>query len=81
MLGKTLGHYRSRRIRLKEKPVRLEGLVASRALGDAQAQLNGLHDQIAQLAQPEASVDKAPLPATVINALGQSTGSLVNVTD
>ena len=56
-----------------------QGLVASRALGNAQSQLSALHDQIVQLVHPVASQDIGSSIA-VINALGQSTGSVVNVT-
>lgn len=59
-----------------------QGLATQKAGGDVQAQLTGLHEQIVQLVQPEAAV-KATVPAPpspVINAFGQSTGNLVNVT-
>lgn len=56
------------------------GLATQKAAGEVQTQLTDRHDQIVQLLQPDASVKMITTPAPVVNAQGQATGNLVNVT-
>ena len=59
------------------------GLAAQEALGKVQTQLSGLREQISLALNPPAKEVAQPtseLPAPVINALGQQTGTLVNLT-
>jgi len=55
------------------------GVVGMRSLGKVEAQLSVLHEQIGQIIQPEV-VATAASSAPVVNAFGQETGTLVNVT-
>ena len=57
-----------------------QGLATGKAVGEVQAQLTGLHEQIVQVRQPEAALKATLPPSPVVNAFGQSTGNLVNVT-
>jgi Fe-S cluster assembly scaffold protein SufB len=58
-----------------------QGLAAQEALGKVQTQLSGWREQIGSaLAPQELAQPVAESPAPVTNALGQQTGTLVNVT-
>ena len=54
-------------------------VVAMRSLQDVQTQFSDLRQQIGKILQPESSTATASL-APVVNAYGQETGILVNVT-
>lgn len=56
------------------------GLATQKAVGEVQIQLADRHDQIVQVLQAGSLTQTTPPPAPVINALGQSTGNIVNVT-
>lgn len=56
------------------------GLATQKAVGEVQTQLADRHDQIVRLLQPETSEEIVIPPAPFVNALGQSTGNIVNVT-
>lgn len=59
------------------------GLAAQEAFGKVQTQLSGLREQIGLALTPapkDVVQPAAELPAPVINAMGQQTGTLVNVT-
>lgn len=51
-------------------------LVTLNSVGEVQTRLSDLHEQISKVLQPETTASLAP----VVNAFGQSTGTLVNVT-
>lgn len=67
------------RLRVDASQARL-GLVTQKAVGEVQSQLADWHDQIVRLSQPETSEEIGIPPAPVVNAMGQSTGNIVNVT-
>lgn len=57
------------------------GLAAQQSVEQVQTQLSGLREQINAVLSPQETVQPvAESPAPVINALGQQTGTLVNVT-
>lgn len=56
-----------------------QGLARQTAGGEIQAQLTGLHEQIVDLLGANSPIETSALPP-VINASGQTTGSLINVT-
>lgn len=53
-------------------------LVTLNSVGEVQTQLSDLHEQISKVLQPAANSSASLAP--VVNAFGQSTGTLVNVT-
>lgn len=55
------------------------GVAGMRSLGLVEAQLGDLHEQISRILQPEVAAT-AVSSAPVVNAFGQETGTLVNVT-
>lgn len=58
-----------------------QGLAAQESLGKVQEQLRGLREQISlALAPTEVAQPVVESPAPVTNALGQQTGTLINVT-
>lgn len=60
-----------------------QGLAAQEALGKVQTQLRVLREQIGLALDPAPKLVAQPMaesPAPVINALGQQTGTLINVT-
>jgi len=57
------------------------GAVQMNSLGKVQAQLSDLRGQISKVLQPDVSrAEVVVAPAPVVNAFGQETGTLVNVT-
>lgn len=55
------------------------GVAGMSSLGKVEAQLSDLREQIGQILQPEVTATAASL-APVVNAFGQETGTLLNVT-
>lgn len=56
------------------------GLAAMESIGQVQTQISDLRDQISAELAPAAAVTETTASVTVINAFGQATGTLVNVT-
>lgn len=56
------------------------GLAAMESIGQVQTQISDLRDQISAELAPSAAVTETTASTTVINAFGQATGTLVNVT-
>lgn len=55
-------------------------LVTLSSVGEVHTQLSDLHEQISKVLQPETTANSSASLAPVVNAFGEPTGTLVNVT-